>query len=288
MDGMLPRPRLTKPLFQSPFSIPDEKSEEGSKTSSAHGDVPEWVLQRVDDVIMEHFFKVQSAMEKLTIRMEEQADTQANIGFKVDEALKQVSALMQAQTNDWTAVRERDRELKAMKEIVYGRNAQLEQIHLSETVKKHEEDVKNLKRRMEKFEGRAGGAGPGLATASHRGGPLAITPLGGPSQTLNLGLGDSGDFNLSPSGPAMGEHNVGNETILNMLAHRVAVQQNKLAHQEVKCNLYALQTHDMSDDDRMEEQRRLSLKDMNLSREGDMFAEHHDRPLTVFNRLAES
>lgn len=69
------------------------------KTSQG-GDVPEWVLRRVDDVIAEHFFTMEKAIQQLQQFQRDQSQLGQQQQSYVQKALAQVAILLEAQTSE--------------------------------------------------------------------------------------------------------------------------------------------------------------------------------------------
>lgn len=113
--SMLPKPGSRG----SPAQSTRPGSSDLSDLQSQGAEVPpEWVLRRVDDVITEHFFKVEGTLDKFRRSIDEQQRNYLSQQEKVQEILTQVAILIEAQTHERRKGRERDQQLKQMQEIL--------------------------------------------------------------------------------------------------------------------------------------------------------------------------
>lgn len=123
--SMLPKPANRG--SPAPGSVDSTRpgSSDLSDLQSAGAEVPpEWVLRRVDDVITEHFFKVEGMLDKFRRSIDEQQLSSSQQQGKVQEVLTQVAILIEAQTHERRKGRERDQQLKQMQETLASKAGQ--------------------------------------------------------------------------------------------------------------------------------------------------------------------
>lgn len=122
--SMLPKPG-SRGYAQASADSTRPNSSDLSDLGAAGSEVPpEWVLRRVDDVITEHFFKVEGMLDKFRRSIDEQQRSSSQQQEKVQEILTQVAILIEAQTHERRKGRERDQQLKQMQETLSSKGGQ--------------------------------------------------------------------------------------------------------------------------------------------------------------------
>lgn len=123
--SMLPKPGSRGSPAQASAGSTRPGSSDLSDLGASGAEVPpEWVLRRVDDVITEHFFKVEGMLDKFRRSIDDQQRSSSQQQDKVQEILTQVAILIEAQTHERRKGRERDQQLKQLQETLSSKAGQ--------------------------------------------------------------------------------------------------------------------------------------------------------------------